>query len=297
MEVNEKFYFELLENGVSEEIALCLSRQKAVKATAKKKKKIAAFYAGKEQEMYEVITTLHCSTCGHSKELKRLEKKDRPEKIVELTTCGYCADYLLSEFSHEELVTISILQNHHEDSIHKLLLGSKLKLATRKSALDWLMVKYPRTDNRPDDYVEKEEKPKEEVIEINREEVLQQLIESGIPKELAEVMLMKTKKKKKSKKTVTKREIIVTKTCDTCGTAAGFKHELATNSPINLAQDCSIKLCENCIRMFDSMTDKQLVSLLLIQNSRDVEIRLLSTKEQLILANNTDPKLAYNLMR
>lgn len=300
MSFNEKFYNELLASGLKEETARIMS---VFKVSVKKKNSSKGKFFSNGKEEYEMKVHFICATCKHKKSLTRIVNKPMEDQFATVSTCDHCADFLLDKLTHKQLVTITILENHPEDTLSSLALPGKIRLADEKSALDWLLTTFQRTSNiRDKDEINEEvkTKPKEKVKEITEEDkklMIVKLLESGINEELAKVMLNINRPKPQAKriKTISKKDIVITKTCATCGSKVSFKKTIETVSKDDLYQACSLKLCDNCLKMFESMTSEQLVSLIIIQNSHDIEIRILPAAEQIKLALHTDYTLAYSL--
>ena len=288
MSFNDKLYNELLDQGINEALACNLANMKI----PEKKKKPVFF---KEKEIFDIQVHYICTTCKSERTVKRVSSK--PEDIFStLRICSNCAEFLLERLSHKQLVTLATLENHPEETLAKLTLLSKIKLGDRKTALEWLHTSIPTTSNIPDDKEEKEIKVKE-VVKIDKEKALKSLIASGVNKELAELMLntAEPEKKKRKVKLISKQDIVITQTCTTCHTKVSFKKNIETLAKEDLYQSCSIRLCHNCLKMFDNMTSEQLVTFILVQNSRYVDIRVLPTAKQLELASQITSSEAYNL--
>ncbi len=131
--------------------------------------------------------------------------------------------------------------------------------------------------------------------------IVQALIDQGIDPSIAESMakVMDKAEKKPKKKfygEYTKRElinvpIVVHQTCLTCKTETTFKRVMQVYSDeTDREQNVTISLCVNCIRMFELMSKQQLISLLIIQNHPDLELRMFSTATQIKLAGKKSAK-------
>lgn len=131
------------------------------------------------------------------------------------------------------------------------------------------------------------------------EAVVQALIKSGIDENIARSMAKSTIKATRTAKPGKKRvnpanftparakidmPVIVTQTCTTCKTVTTFKRVMKVYSDDVPEQTCTVGICINCIKQFDLMTKDQLVSLIVLQNHPDVELRMLSTSRQIKLA-------------
>ena len=306
MNTEEKFYQELLASGISETLASSLC--KMAKTRGQKKQKTgnpaAAFYASKSGVETEVIVTYECRVCGSTREYRRTVKGDGEDSTNLVQTCADCAQFLLNK-SRTVLIGALVLQNHAEKDFRELPLHNKLSMAKKRSALEWLntTMSPPRMGSGPDkDDLDDELAPlpeaNPEAEAAVRAAILDKLIASGVDENIAELMLEQLAPRKKvsrKRKQLPFQDVIVTKLCRTCNSRVTYKTPMRSLDTEMLTQECSFRICENCIGMFQTMPLEQLVSLLLIQNSRDVELRLLDPVEQIKLAGTTDPIFAYDL--
>ena len=125
-------------------------------------------------------------------------------------------------------------------------------------------------------------------------QALQVLLDAGIPESVAAGMLKalepKAKPKRKYHGNSTKREkinvpIVINQTCVTCKTETSFKVTMQVYSDeADLQQSCVVGQCHNCIEMFRLMDKEDLISLIVIMNHVDMEIRKLSTATQIKMA-------------
>jgi len=124
---------------------------------------------------------------------------------------------------------------------------------------------------------------------------LEVLLQAGISESVAVSMLkaMEPKPKTKKKKyygTSTKREkinvpVVVVQTCVTCKCATSHKTVMQVYSDVaDIEQHCIVGQCQNCIKMYELMDKDELISLLIIMNHSDVEIRGMSTASQIKMA-------------
>lgn len=125
---------------------------------------------------------------------------------------------------------------------------------------------------------------------------LQVLLDAGIPESVATGMLKSLEPKKSTKKkktyfgTSTKREkvnapIVVVQTCVTCKTQTSFKRVMQVYSDeAHLEQSCVVGQCINCIKQYELMSKDELISLVILQNHVDQEIRGMSTATQIKMA-------------
>lgn len=131
------------------------------------------------------------------------------------------------------------------------------------------------------------------------EQILKTMMDAGIPEATARAMIKSlepraTKAKAKTKKAFfpgfTKREkinapVVVNKTCRTCKTTVSFKTVVSVYSDeVHIERNCTTSLCENCIKMFESMDKSTLVKLLVLKNHPDIEIKTLTTAQHIQMA-------------
>lgn len=127
-------------------------------------------------------------------------------------------------------------------------------------------------------------------------QALQVLLDAGIPEAVATGMLKSLEPKKSAGKkkrfygTSKKREkinvpVIVNQTCVTCKTETSFKRVMQVYSDeTEIEQSCVVGQCVNCIKQFDLMEKDDLISLIIIMNHVDSEIRGMSTASQIKMA-------------
>jgi hypothetical protein len=126
------------------------------------------------------------------------------------------------------------------------------------------------------------------------------LTDAGIPEAIAVGMVkaldVKPKKKKKTYfGNSTKREkvnapIVILQTCMTCKTETSYKRVMQVYSDeTEIQQSCIVGQCENCIQQYRNMPKEQLISLIILMNHTDVELRNLSTVSQIKLAEKRSP--------
>jgi reverse gyrase len=134
----------------------------------------------------------------------------------------------------------------------------------------------------------------------DQEKQLNVLLSAGLSETVALSMLKslqpKEKKAKKYYGNSTKREkinvpIVVHQTCVTCKTVTSFKQVMQVYSDeADQEQSCVIGQCINCIKQYELMTKEELISLIVIQNHVDMELRGLSTASQIVLAKKRSAK-------
>ena len=126
------------------------------------------------------------------------------------------------------------------------------------------------------------------------------LTDAGIPEAVAAGMVKAlapkaVKKKKTYFGNSTKREkinvpVIVNQTCMTCKTETSYKMVMQVFSDeTEIQQACTVGQCENCIKQYEGMPKEQLISLIVLMNHSDVELRNLSTASQIKLAGKRPP--------
>jgi hypothetical protein len=126
-------------------------------------------------------------------------------------------------------------------------------------------------------------------------QALQVLLDAGISENVAAGMLKAlapkpAKKKRSFYGTSTKREkvnvpVVVVQTCVTCKTMTSHKTVMQVYSDeAEIEQSCIVGQCINCIKMLDLMSKDNLVSLIIIMNHSDVEIRGMSVATQIKMA-------------
>lgn len=123
---------------------------------------------------------------------------------------------------------------------------------------------------------------------------LQVLLDAGIPESVATSMLKamdtKPKKKRKYHGNSTKREkinvpIVINQTCVTCKTETSFKQVVQVYSDeTDREQACVVGQCHNCIEQYRLMDKEELISLIILMNHVDTEIRGLSAATQIKMA-------------
>lgn len=126
------------------------------------------------------------------------------------------------------------------------------------------------------------------------------LTDAGIPESVAAGMVkaldVKPKKKKKAYfGNYTKREkinvpIVILQTCVTCKTETSYKLVMQVYSDeTEIEQSCTVSQCENCIQQYRNMPKEQLISLIMLMNHNNIELRNLSTASQIELAGKRTP--------
>ena len=133
------------------------------------------------------------------------------------------------------------------------------------------------------------------------QEIIQKLVDQGIAPAIAE-SLAKTMMKeagKKEKKVATRKSgktkspkggieitVLVETSCLTCETQVTHKKKVFVKEgkEYETIQKISRSFCENCIRLLEGMPKEELISLITMQNHRDIEIRNFSMRRQLKLA-------------
>jgi len=130
---------------------------------------------------------------------------------------------------------------------------------------------------------------------------LQVLLDAGIPEAVAAGMLksLEPKKSTKKKKTYfgnsTKREkvnapVVIVQTCMTCKCQTSYKRVMQVYSDeAEIEQACVVGQCENCIKQYELMDKDALISLIILMNHTDIELRNLSTASQIALAKKRPP--------
>ena len=303
MELNEQFYNEMLASGISETVArsLCMVAEPRGKKKKKTGNPAAGYFASLAEVETEIVVTYECRVCGSTRKYTRVVKGDGEDTTVLVQTCRDCARFLLNK-SKNVLIGALVLQNHAEKDFRELALYHKLGMSSKKSALDWLKATMGPVRNGSGPDTDKElvptPTPSPQAEAEVKEVILAKLIASGVTEDLAKIMLEQlspAKKTPRKRKLMPFKDIVVTKLCKTCKSCVSYKVPMRSLDTELLTQECSFRICENCIGLFESMQLEQLVALLLIQNSRDVELRLLDIAEQLELAMTTEPTLAYDL--
>ena len=304
MELNEQFYNEMLASGISETVARSLCMVADTRDRKKKKKTgnpAAGYFAGLAGKETEIVVTYECRVCGSTRKYTRTVKGDGEDSTALVQTCRDCAKFLLNK-SKNVLIGALVLQNHIEKDFRELALYHKLNLAGKKTALSWLKATMSPVRNGSGPDTEQElvptPAPNPQAEAEVRAVILAKLVASGVTEDLAELMIKQiapAKKTPRKRKLIPFKDIVVTKLCRTCKSSVSYKVPMRSLDTELLTQECSFRICENCIGLFESMQPEQLVALLLIQNSRDVELRLLDIAEQLKLAMVTEPVLVYNL--
>lgn len=133
------------------------------------------------------------------------------------------------------------------------------------------------------------------------DKALQVLLDAGIPANIAQSMMkaLEPKKTKAKKKrfygTYTKRErinvpIVVVSTCQTCGSSKSFKRVMSVFSDeTDVEQTCIVGLCENCIPVLQEMSKDELISVILLENHKDIELNRMPLKSHIKLAPKKTP--------
>ena len=136
------------------------------------------------------------------------------------------------------------------------------------------------------------------------EKVLEQLVKSGIDPIIAESMaksLTKPKKEKKKKgwhrgpsRMKIKMEIQATIRCVTCGTITTVPRIVEAYEDSEPTQESIVGICPHCIKDFYEMTKEELISLIVIQNHTDLDLRQLSLKQQIRMSKRHKPQELYH---
>lgn len=127
-------------------------------------------------------------------------------------------------------------------------------------------------------------------------EMRDMLISQGIDASIADAMVKSASKANKPKgrrggftKSSSARQkitaaVVVQQHCVTCGSDTSFKQVMRVYDTEVNDQTCTVGLCINCIKMMDTMSKDELISLIVIQNHPDAELRNLGTRSQLKMA-------------
>ena len=138
-------------------------------------------------------------------------------------------------------------------------------------------------------------------IEIEKQ--LQVLLDAGIDPSIAESMLaamtkQETKEKRKKKgyfpgfnsRQKINVPVVVEKTCVTCGTVSSHKAVKQVWSDEAETEHKTIcNMCENCVRLLESLDKEALVSLFIIQNHPLMELRQMGNAQQIKMAQSKSP--------
>jgi len=129
---------------------------------------------------------------------------------------------------------------------------------------------------------------------------LQVLLDAGISESVAISMLkvLEPKEKKTGKKRsggfIARAKIdvpvVVVRTCLTCKSVTSFKLVMKVyEDERDIEQSTVVGQCQNCIEQLRLMDKEDLISLIVIMNHSDIELRNLSTASQIAMASKRTP--------
>ena len=135
----------------------------------------------------------------------------------------------------------------------------------------------------------------------DREKFVAKLVEHGIDADIAASMYDRTVKKDKEKKArkvppgVTARgkkrvgRLEVTEICHTCGNR--FTHNIITTLDPNKPQNTEVpvSVCRCCVAFYRTLSQDQLINLIILKDHQDMGFRTLSNKQQIKIALRSDP--------
>lgn len=127
--------------------------------------------------------------------------------------------------------------------------------------------------------------------------IIDSMMKAAKPRESSVGKAAKTKKRwfpgmaeGKSNKPVTVA-IPVTCTCTTCGSSSMKTMVLKVKPDSPMEHKTTIRQCTDCIRMLKELPVERLVSIIMMMNNSDIELRMLSTHRQILLSATMTPEL------
>lgn len=140
----------LIAMGIDPIIAAAVAKSQQPKVTKEKKRK--AYYAGmtsREKVNIPVLVTQTCNTCKSVTTFKQVITVWSDAADTELKAsvglCVNCIRMMDTDLTKDELISLVVVMNHPDAEIRRQSLRHQIKMAKRKTAQEWLIVRDDKT--------------------------------------------------------------------------------------------------------------------------------------------------------